>query len=31
MRLMGCDKCCYEHEIDGKPVDGAVIGCFPNL
>jgi hypothetical protein len=29
--LMGCDKCCYEREIDGKLVDGAVIGCFPNL
>ena len=31
MLLMGCDKCCYEREIDGKLVDGAVIGCFPNL
>lgn len=29
--LMGCDKCCYEREIDGKLVEGAVIGCFPNL
>jgi hypothetical protein len=29
--LMGCDQCCYEREIDGKLVDGAVIGCFPNL
>ena len=28
---MGCDQCCYEREIDGKLVDGAVIGCFPNL
>ena len=31
MLLMGCDKCCYEREIDGKLVDGATIGCFPNL
>lgn len=29
--LMGCDKCCYERQIDGKLVAGAVIGCFPNL
>jgi hypothetical protein len=29
--LRGCDQCCYEREIDGKLVDGAVIGCFPNL
>jgi hypothetical protein len=29
--LMGCDQCCYEREIDGKLVAGAVIGCFPNL
>ena len=31
MLLMGCDQCCYEREIDGKLVGGAVIGCFPNL
>ena len=31
MLLMGCDQCCYEREIDGRLVDGAVIGCFPNL
>ena len=31
MLLMGCDKCCYERQIDGKLVEGAVIGCFPNL
>ena len=31
MLLMGCDQCCYEREIDGKLVDGAGIGCFPNL
>ena len=29
--LMGCDQCCYEREIDGNLIDGAVIGCFPNL
>jgi len=31
MLLMGCDQCCYERDIDSKLVDGAVIGCFPNL
>ena len=31
MLLIGWDKCGYEREIDGKLVDGAVIGCFPNL
>lgn len=31
MLLMGCDKCCYEREIDNKLVEGAVIGCFPDL
>ena len=31
MLLMGCDQCCYEREIDGELVDGATIGCFPNL
>jgi len=31
MLLMGCDQCCYEREIDGKLVEGAAIGCFPNL
>lgn len=31
MLLMGCDKCCYEREIADKLVEGAVIGCFPNL
>lgn len=29
--LMGCDKCCYEREIDDKLVAGATIGCFPDL
>lgn len=29
--LMGCDQCCEEREIEDKLVDGAVIGCFPNL
>jgi len=28
---MGCDQCCYEREIDDKLVEGATIGCFPNL
>ena len=31
MLLMACDKCAYEREIDGMLVDGASIGCFPNL
>jgi len=31
MLLMGCDKCCYERQIDEKLVDSATIGCFPNL
>lgn len=31
MLLMGCDQCCEEREIEGGLVDGAVIGCFPNL
>jgi len=29
--LMGCDQCCWEREIHDKLVDGATIGCFPNL
>ncbi len=29
--LMGCDQCCYEREIADKLVDGAGIGCFPDL
>jgi len=31
MLLMGCDQCCYEREIDKKLIDGAGIGCFPDL
>ncbi|KPK47981.1 MAG: sulfur reduction protein DsrE [Acidithiobacillales bacterium SM23_46] len=31
MLLMGCDQCCYEREIADKLVEGATIGCFPNL
>ncbi len=29
--LMGCDQCCYERNLEGRLVDGAVIGCFPDL
>lgn len=29
--LMGCDQCCYERGIAELLVDGATIGCFPNL
>ena len=31
MLLMGCDQCCYERGIAEKLVEGATIGCFPNL
>ena len=31
MLLMACDQCAYEREIDGNLVEGASIGCFPNL
>ena len=31
MLLMACDQCAYEREIDKMLVDGATIGCFPNL
>lgn len=31
MLLMGCDQCCEERQIEDQLVDGAVIGCFPNL
>lgn len=29
--LMGCDQCCIERRIENSLVEGAVIGCFPNL
>ena len=29
--LIGCDQCCYERHIADKLVNGATIGCFPNL
>ena len=31
MLLMGCDQCCYERHIADKLVEGAKIGCFPDL
>ena len=31
MLLMACDQCAYERQIDDLLVDGATIGCFPNL
>ncbi len=31
MLLMACDQCAYEREIDNMLVDGATIGCFPDL
>lgn len=29
--MIGCDQCCYEREIADKLIDGARIGCFPDL
>src|SRR5690625_3053598 len=29
--LMVCDQCCYEREIADQLVQGAQIGCFPDL
>ena len=29
--LMACDQCAYEREIDKNLIDGAGIGCFPDL
>ncbi len=31
MLLMGCDQCCDERSITNQLVDGAVVGCFPDL
>ena len=31
MLLMACDQCAIEREIEDNLVEGAVIGCFPNL
>lgn len=31
MLLMGCDQCCFERGIDSMLIEGATIGCFPNL
>lgn len=31
MLLMACDRCADEREITDKLVDGAVVGCFPDL
>lgn len=31
MLLMGCNQCMADRKIAGKIVDGAVIGCFPEL
>jgi intracellular sulfur oxidation DsrE/DsrF family protein len=31
MLLMACDQCADERDITDKLVDGAVVGCFPNL
>lgn len=31
MLLMGCDRCTIERKIDGDLVEGAMIGCFPDL
>ena len=31
MLLMACDRCAIERRIDGDLVEGAMIGCFPDL
>ena len=31
MLLMGCDQCCFERGIAQSLVEGAKIGCFPDL
>jgi len=31
MIIMGCDQCTFERGIEDNLVDGATIGCFPNL
>jgi hypothetical protein len=31
MLLMACDKCAIERQIDDMLVEGATIGCFPDL
>jgi hypothetical protein len=31
MLLMACDRCAIERKIDNDLVEGAVIGCFPDL
>lgn len=27
---MGCDTCCYERQMGGKPAAAAAVGCLPN-
>lgn len=31
MLLMACDQCAYERKIENNLVEGAMIGCFPDL
>ncbi|MCE5336146.1 MAG: DsrE family protein [Desulfobacteraceae bacterium] len=31
MLLMACDKCAYERKIYDNLVEGAALGCFPDL
>ena len=31
MLLMGCDRCVLERKIQDNLVEGATIGCFPDL
>ncbi|MGB9716734.1 MAG: sulfur reduction protein DsrE [Thermodesulfovibrionales bacterium] len=31
MLLMACDRCVIERKISDSLVDGAVMGCFPDL
>lgn len=31
MLLMACDKCAFERKIYDNLVEGATVGCFPDL
>lgn len=31
MLVMACDKCAFDRKIDSDLVEGAMIGCFPDL
>lgn len=31
MLIMACDKCAFDRKIDSDLVEGAMLGCFPDL